>query len=83
MANIVGQVNLNGCNYQVGYDLLSQNVAGNYSTVRLYGILNVTNNYVAWTRGTASVGTNTPSTSAGLATRFNRGSYTVVAQDMN
>lgn len=83
MANIVGQVNLNGCNYQVGYDLLSQNVAGNYSTVRLYGILNVTNNYVAWTRGTASVGMNTPSTSAGLATRYNRGSYTVVTQDIN
>lgn len=79
MANIVGQVNLSGCNYQVGYDLLSQNIAGNYSTVRFYGILNVTNNYVAWSRGTASVW----GTSAGLATRYNRGSYTVVTQDVN
>lgn len=79
MANIVGQVNLNGCNYQVGYDLLGQNTAGNYSTVRFYGILNVTNNYIAWSRGTASVW----GASAGLATRYNRGSYTVVTQDVN
>ena len=79
MANIVGQVNLNGCNYQVGYDLLGQNIAGNYSTVRFYGILNVTNNYVSWSRGTASVW----GASAGLATRYNRGSYTVVTQDVN
>lgn len=79
MANIVGQVNLRGCNYQVGYDLLGQNIAGNYSTVRFYGILNVTNNYVSWSRGTASVW----GASAGLATRYNRGSYTVVTQDVN
>lgn len=79
MANIVGQVNLSGCNYQIGYDLLSQNTAGNYSTVRFYGILNVTNNYVAWSRGTASVW----GASAGLATRYNKGSYTVVTQDVN
>lgn len=79
MANIVGQVNLSGCNYQVGYDLLGQNIAGNYSTVRFYGILNVTGTYVAWSRGTASVW----GASAGLATRYNRGSYTVVTQDVN
>ena len=79
MANIVGQVNLSGCNYQVGYDLLGQNIAGNYSTVRFYGILNVTGTYVSWSRGTASVW----GASAGLATRYNRGSYTVVTQDVN
>lgn len=79
MANIVGQVNLSGCNYQVGYDLLGQNIAGNYSTVRFYGILNVTGTYVRWSRGTASVW----GASAGLATRYNRGSYTVVTQDVN
>ena len=79
MATIVGTVYLSGCNYQVGYDLLGQNTAGNYSTVRFYGILNVTGTYVSWSRGTASVW----GVSAGLATRYNRGSYTVVTQDVN
>lgn len=80
MATIVGTVYLSGCNYQVGYDLLGQNTAGNYSTVRFYGILNVTGTYVAWSRGTATVW-NSPAT--GLSTRYNRGSYTVVTQDVN
>lgn len=77
--NVVGTVYLNGCNYQVGYDLLSQNTADNYSTVRFYGVLNVTNNYISWSRGTASVW----GASSGLGTRYNRGSYTVVQQDAN
>lgn len=77
--NVVGTVYLNGCNYQVGYDLLSQNTPGNYSTVRFYGVLNVTNNYISWSRGTASVW----GASKGLGTRYNKGSHTVVQQDAN
>ena len=77
--NVVGTAYLSGCNYQVGYDLLSQNTSGNYSTVRFYGVLNVTNNYVSWSRGTASVW----GASSGLNTRYNKGSYTVVQQDVN
>lgn len=76
--NVVGTTYLNGCNYQVGYDLLGQNVAGNYSTVRFYGVLNVTNNYISWSSGTASVWSAT----SGLSTRYSRGSYTVVQQDV-
>lgn len=71
----VSTVYLNGCNYQFGYDLLSQNTAGNYSVVRFYGVLNVTNNYVAWTRGSAQVWNST----ANLNSRYNNGSYTVVS----
>lgn len=80
MATVVGTVYLNGCNYQLAYDLLSQNVDGNYSTVRLYGILNVTNNYVSWSRGSASVHT---SGLQGIGTYYSRGSYTVITQDFN
>lgn len=71
---IVGTLYLSGCNYQFGYDVISQDVASNSSTVSFYGILNVTNNYVAWSSGTAWVHT----AQAGMATRYNRGSYVVV-----
>lgn len=71
---IVGTLQLNGCNYQFGWDLISQSTANNTSTVSFYGILNVTNNYVAWSSGTASVHT----AQAGLSTRYNKGSYVVV-----
>lgn len=71
---IVGTLQLSGCNYQFGWDLISQNTANNTSTVSFYGILNVTNNYVSWSSGTASVHT----ASAGLSTRYNKGSYVVV-----
>lgn len=77
--NVIGQVNFNWGNYQIGYDLLSQNVAGNYSTVRIYGVINVSNSYVSWSSGTAAAHTAT----TGLATRYNKGSYTVLANDFN
>lgn len=77
MATVLGQVNLNGCNYQLAYDLLDQNIVGNYSTVRLYGILNVTNSFVAWSNGTASVHTS----STGIGTYYSRGSYTLITAD--
>ena len=78
MANIVGTTNLTGCNWQVGWDLISQNRVNRTSVVRLYGILNVTNSYVSWTRGTASVGNS----SVNLATRYNRGTHTLVSSDI-
>lgn len=77
MATVVGTTYLNGCNYQLAYDLLSQNIENNTSTVRLYGILNVTNNFVSWSRGTASVHTE----SAGIGTYYAKGSYTLITRD--
>lgn len=75
MATIIGTVYLNGCNYQVGYDLIRQNITGNSSTVKLYGILNVTNNYISWSRGTASV----YNSSTSIGTYYTRGTYTLVS----
>lgn len=71
---ILNTVYLNGCNYQIGYDLNSQNINNDTSKVRFYGILNVTNSYVSWSHGTAQVW----SFVSNLATRYNRGSYVVV-----
>lgn len=78
MATSLGRVNLNGCNYELAYDLLSQNIANNSSTVRLYGILHVTNNSISWTRGSASVHT---SGLASIGTSYTRGDYTVITRD--
>lgn len=77
MATVLGTVYLNGCNYQLAYDLLSQNIANNTSTVRFYGILNVTNNYISWTRGTASVHT----ASQAIGTYYGKGSHTLITAD--
>ena len=74
----VATVYLNGCNYEVGYDLISQDVAANTSYVKFWGKLHVTNNYVAWNRGTANVwGSNTT-----LNTRYNKGDYEVTSQNV-
>lgn len=67
---------MNGCNYQVGYDLISQSVANNTSTVRVYGVLNVTNNYISWSSGAARV-YNTTNT---LSTYYSKGSYTLAQE---
>lgn len=75
---VVGTAYLNGCNYQVGYDLLSQDTANNSSRVRFYGVLNVTNNYISWSRGTASV----RNTSVGIGTYYSKGSYTLVTEEV-
>lgn len=77
MATVIGTVYLNGCNYQLAYDLLSQNIANNTSKVRLYGILNVTNNYISWSRGTASVHTE----SGSIGTYYAKGSHTLIQRD--
>ena len=65
-------------NYQVGYDLISQSVENNTSTVRFYGVLNVTGNNISWSWATASVWTK----SNGIGTYYGRGSHVVVQQDI-
>ena len=78
MATIVGTVTLNGCSYSLGYDVLSQDIATNSSTVRLYGILSVTNNVISWSSGTASVH---DSGDIPIGTTYYRGDHVVVSRD--
>lgn len=61
-------------NYQIGYDLISQDVATNSSTVKFYGVLNVTGNSIGWSWASASVW----NASNAIATWYGNGSYTVV-----
>ena len=74
----VGTVYLNGCNYQVGYDLISQSTANNTSTVKFWGKLNVTNNYISWSSGSAS----TWGKSVGIGTYYSKGSHTLVTNQV-
>lgn len=62
----------------MAYDLLGQSKENNESYVRLYGILHVTNNYISWSRGSASVHT---SGLQGIGTYYGRGDYTVITRD--
>lgn len=78
MPTTVSTVYLNGCNYSLSYDLLSQNITNNSSTVRLYGILNVTNNYISWSSGTASVHT---SGEEEIGTYYPKGSHILITKD--
>lgn len=79
MSTELGRVNLTGCNYQLRYDLLGQDSAyPGKSTVRLYGVLEVTNNYVNWSRGSASVHT---SGLASIGTYYSKGTHTVITRD--
>lgn len=78
MATSLGRVYLSGCNYELAYDLLSQSVSSNSSTVRLYGILHVTNNYVSWSSGSASVHT---SGLQGIGTYYSKGDHTLITRD--
>lgn len=80
MATSLGRVYLNGFNYELAYDLVSQSVEGNYSTVRFYGIVHVTNNYVSWSSGSASVHL---SGMVGIGTYYGRGDHTVITRDFN
>lgn len=77
MATSLGIVYLNGFSYELAYDLVSQSVEGNYSTVRFYGILHVSNNYVSWSSGSASVHT----ASTGIGTYYSRGDHTLITAD--
>lgn len=65
-------------NYQVGYDLISQSRENNTSTVRFYGVLNVTGNQISWAWANASVW----GTTWNLSGQYYRGSHTVVQQDV-
>lgn len=78
MATTIGSVGFSWGSYSLAYDLLSQSTANNTSTVRLYGILTVTNNYVSWSRGSASVHT---SGLQAIGTRYSRGTHTVITRD--
>ena len=78
MATRLGIVNLTGCSYELAYDLLGQSNINNTSTVRLYGILHVTNNYVSWSSGSASVHT---SGLQAIGTYYSRGDHTVITRD--
>lgn len=78
MATSLGSVGFAWGSYELAYDLLGQNVAGNYSTVRLYGILHVTGTYVSWSRGSASVHT---SGLQSIGTYYSRGDHTVITRD--
>lgn len=65
-------------NYEIGYEVLNQSVADNTSTVRFYGVLNVTGYNISWDSGNASVWGAT----WGLGTSYNTGSHIVVQQDV-
>ena len=79
MATVIGTIYLNGCNYQIAYDLISQSVENNTSKIRFYGILNVTNNYISWSSGSAWV----HNSSTGIGTYYSRGSYTLVTAEQD
>ena len=79
MATRLGIVQLaSTASYELAYDLLGQNTIGNYSTVRLYGILHVTGYYISWSSGSASVHT---SGLQGIGTRYNRGDHVLIQRD--
>ena len=78
MATRLGIVQLTGCSYELAYDLLGQSVENNTSSVRLYGILHVSNNYVSWSSGSASVHT---SGLQPIGTYYARGDHTVITRD--
>lgn len=79
MATVAGTIYLNGCNYQLQYDILSQSQANNTTTVRFYGVLNVTNNYINWSTSRRTWVHYAETSNFG--TYFTRGSYTLVQGD--
>lgn len=80
MAISLGSVQLTGCSYELTYDVISQSVEGNYSTVRFYGVLHVSNNYVSWSSGSASVHL---SGWQSIGTYYGRGDHTLITRDFN
>lgn len=78
MATTIGSVGFSWGSYSLAYDLLSQSTTNNTSTVRLYGILNVTGSYVSWSRGSASVHT---SGLQQIGTYYGNGSHIVILRD--
>ena len=66
--------------YELAYDLLGQSAEGNYSSIRLYGILHVNMGSVYWSRGSASVHT---SGLQSIGTSYSRGDHVVISRDFN
>lgn len=79
MATVAGTIYLNGCNYQLQYDILSQSQANNTTTVRFYGVLNVTAGWVNWSNSRKVWVHYAESSSFG--NYFTTGSYTLVQGD--
>ncbi len=59
--------------------MLSTNQSAGYHTLRCYGVLNVTNNYIAWDRGTARVW----DTTVGIGTYYPKGTHILVTRDID
>ena len=77
MATSAGSFNLTGCNVELRYDIISQSVERNSTTIRLYNYLNVTNNYIGWSSGSAWVHTY----SQNIGTYYTRGSHLLCYKD--
>ena len=63
--------------YIISYDLLSQSIANNTSTIRVYGTISLPV-YISWSRGSISV----QGASFGLATYYSAGTYTIGYTDV-
>ena len=67
------RLNFSAGSYRLLWELVSQNIAGNYSTIRLQAVITVTNNYISWDRGNARIYDD----SFGLANTYYRGDTVV------
>lgn len=63
--------------YVLSYDLLSQSIANNTSTIRVYGTINLPV-YISWSRGSININ----GVSFGLGTYYSAGSYTIGYTDI-
>ena len=63
--------------YILSYDLLSQSIGSNTSTIRVYGTISLPV-YISWSRGSISV----QGTSFGLGTYYSAGTYTIGYTDV-
>ena len=83
MATVIATSNFDTyANYQLAYDLINQDVASNTSTVRFYGILNITGAGISWSNGSASLSIGaSPQYSVGIENYYGNGSYTLIQKD--
>ena len=63
--------------YILSYDLLSQSIGGNYSTIRVYGRIQLPV-YISWSRGSASIN----GVSFGLGTYYSAGTHNIGSTDI-
>ena len=78
MATSAGSFNLTGCSVELKYDILNQDQANNSTDIRFYVVLNVSNNYISWSSGSAWVHY---SGDVGIGTYYSRGSHTILTRD--